>query len=174
MEFLSSNTTSLIQPMDMDIIKNLKFLYRSKLVPWILETIDNNLLNSTSTVREISSKIDILQAIIMIGECWDRITSQTIINCFSHCRFSCINVDSRSNNLIITKNIENDDEINLLERVQNAEEFLNIEENSEFIINQNNILEEKIEDIHHSSFNMRVFSMNMCVPFINIIIFKKN
>jgi hypothetical protein len=44
LEFLSLNTTSVVQPMRMGIIKNLKPLYHTKLVNYILEAIQENLL----------------------------------------------------------------------------------------------------------------------------------
>ena len=52
-EFLPPNTTSLIQPLDMGVITNLKSLYRSKLVNQILQDIEENLLTSTSTAKEV-------------------------------------------------------------------------------------------------------------------------
>lgn len=46
LEFLPPNTTSLTQPLDMGIIKNLKTKYRAKLVNFVLEKIEENLLDS--------------------------------------------------------------------------------------------------------------------------------
>jgi hypothetical protein len=47
LKFLSPNTTSLVQPTDMGIIKILKTLYHAKLVNYILEAIQENLLSSS-------------------------------------------------------------------------------------------------------------------------------
>jgi hypothetical protein len=44
LEFLSPSTTSLVQSMNMGIIKKLKTLYHMKMVNYILETIQENLL----------------------------------------------------------------------------------------------------------------------------------
>jgi hypothetical protein len=53
LEFLPVNTTSLVQAMDMVIIKNLK-MYRGKLVNYILDAIEENLLTLFSTAMEES------------------------------------------------------------------------------------------------------------------------
>jgi hypothetical protein len=83
LEFLSPNTTSLAQPLDMEIIKNLKTLYRTKLVNYILEAIQENLLAS-STAKEVSARIDLSQAVQFIADSWRRVSAKTIQNCFAH------------------------------------------------------------------------------------------
>jgi hypothetical protein len=60
MEFLSLNTTSLVQPMNMEIITNLKTLYCPKLVSDILQEIQENLLISSSATKEVSARTDSL------------------------------------------------------------------------------------------------------------------
>jgi hypothetical protein len=55
-----------IHPMDMGMIKNLKTLYRAKLVNYILEAIKKNLLTS-STAKEVNAKTDLLQAVQLIA-----------------------------------------------------------------------------------------------------------
>ena len=59
LDFLPPNTTSLVQPMDMGIITNLKTLYRGKLVNYIIEKNEEKLVTSSSTSKEISAKINI-------------------------------------------------------------------------------------------------------------------
>jgi hypothetical protein len=54
LEFLPVSTTSLVKAMDMGIIKNMKMLYRGKLVNHILDAIEENLLTSFSTAKEVS------------------------------------------------------------------------------------------------------------------------
>jgi hypothetical protein len=44
-----------VQARDMGIIKNLKMLYRGKLVNHILDAIEDNLLTSFFTAKEVSS-----------------------------------------------------------------------------------------------------------------------
>jgi hypothetical protein len=63
LELLPPNRTLLIQSLDMGVIQNLKVKYRAKLVNYILEKIEDNLLEPKSTVIDISKKINILQAI---------------------------------------------------------------------------------------------------------------
>jgi hypothetical protein len=63
-EFLSPNTTSLVQPMDMGIIINLKTLYHAKLVNYILEATEENLLISSSTAKEVSARIDLTSSTV--------------------------------------------------------------------------------------------------------------
>jgi hypothetical protein len=87
LEFLCLNTTSLVQPMDMEIIKNLKTLYCSKLVNYILEAIQENLLTSSSTDKEVSARIHPLQAVQFIADSWRRVSSKTIQNCLACCGF---------------------------------------------------------------------------------------
>ena len=56
--------------MDMEIIKNLKTLYRGKLVNYIIEKIEEKLVTSSSTSKEISAKINILQAVEFVANSW--------------------------------------------------------------------------------------------------------
>ena len=57
LEFVRPNTTSLIQPMDQGIIKNLKTLYRKELVHMTLAYREENILNPSSTSS--STAIDV-------------------------------------------------------------------------------------------------------------------
>jgi hypothetical protein len=70
LEFLPVNTTSLVQAMDSGIIKNLKMLYRGKLVNHILRAIEENLLTSFSTAKEVSSKVNLLQVVQFVADSW--------------------------------------------------------------------------------------------------------
>jgi hypothetical protein len=58
--------------MGMGII-NLKALYRAKLVNYILEAIQENLLASSSTAKEFSARIDLLQAVQFIADICGRV-----------------------------------------------------------------------------------------------------
>jgi len=86
-KLLPPNTTSLTQPLDMGVIQNLKVKYRATLVNYILEKIEDNLLEPKSTVIDISKKINILQAIQFISDSWCDVSSQTIKNCICKCDF---------------------------------------------------------------------------------------
>ena len=74
------DTTSLVQPMDMGIIKNLKTFYRRKLVNYIIEKIEEKLVTSSSTSKEISAKINILQAVQFVADTWRATSTKTIKN----------------------------------------------------------------------------------------------
>ena len=78
-EFLPPNTTSVLQPMDMGVIKCLKCQYRKLLVMKILENIERNVLQTNITV---------LDAIIMLKKGWDAVSTSTIANCFIHADLS--------------------------------------------------------------------------------------
>ncbi|XP_060882149.1 tigger transposable element-derived protein 4-like [Metopolophium dirhodum] len=67
-EFLPTNTTSKLQPLDQGIIKNFKVLYRKEIVSEFLACLDNNDF----------PKVTILTAITMSNIAWNNVTGQTI------------------------------------------------------------------------------------------------
>jgi hypothetical protein len=69
--------------MDMGIIKNIKTLYLAKLVNYILEAIQENLLTSSSTAKEVSAWIDLVQALQFIADNWLRVSMKIIQDCFA-------------------------------------------------------------------------------------------
>jgi hypothetical protein len=114
LEFLSPSTTSLVQPMDTGIIKNLKTLYRAKLVNYILEAVEENLLTSSSTSKEVSASIDLLHALQFIADSWRRVSTKTFQNCFDHCDFKHSDLelsdkaDSENDVILEMHHVEND------------------------------------------------------------------
>ena len=50
--FLPKNTTSRVQPLDADIIKNFKFKYRKRLVKYVLAEIQED-ASATQTVKGV-------------------------------------------------------------------------------------------------------------------------
>ena len=56
LEFLPPNTTSLIQPLDQSIIKNLKTFYRKELIQKIKSAVDDNLVDESVIAIDISFK----------------------------------------------------------------------------------------------------------------------
>ena len=82
LEFLPANTTSLIQPMDQGVIKNLKTFYRKELVQMTVAAIEDNLASSSSTATDISSKVTLLDAIRFVAKSWRQVKADTIANCF--------------------------------------------------------------------------------------------
>ncbi|XP_046400914.1 tigger transposable element-derived protein 4-like [Ischnura elegans] len=75
--FFAANMTSVVQPMDQGIIKNLKHFYRGLLVENILSGEGNSL----------KIKLDILEASRMCKQAWDKVKPETIKNCFKKAGF---------------------------------------------------------------------------------------
>lgn len=73
--FLPPNMTSVVQPMDQGIIKNLKHFYRCLLV--------RNLLTDSFK----NSQINVLDAARMCHNAWSQVTETTIANCFRKAGF---------------------------------------------------------------------------------------
>ena len=117
LKFLPPNTTSLIQPMEQGIIKNLKTLYRKELVHMTLAYIEENILNPFSTAIDVSSKISILQAVSFVAKSWREAKEATIINFFRKAGFFTLPPS------VID---ENDEEFSLPE-INNGEEYNNID-----------------------------------------------
>jgi hypothetical protein len=63
LEFLSPNITSLVQPLDMQIMQEFGDRISAKLVNYILAAIQGNLLISSSAAQKVSARTDILQAV---------------------------------------------------------------------------------------------------------------
>ena len=72
--FLSSNTTSLKQPMDQGVIRSIKARYLAKVIHKYINVSDSN--------KELPN-ITILDALIMLEQSWFTLPDTTIINCFT-------------------------------------------------------------------------------------------
>ena len=64
--FLPANTTSMLQPLDLDIIKNFKVHYRTCLLQFVISKIE-----TCTTVSEVTKSINILQAIRWVAQAWE-------------------------------------------------------------------------------------------------------
>ena len=78
--FLPKNTTSRLQPLDAEIIKNFKVKYRKKLLRHVISRITNDL-----SASDIAKEVDIIQAITWVAAAWNEVTEKTIRNCFAKC-----------------------------------------------------------------------------------------
>ena len=78
--FLPKNTTSCLQPLDADIIKNFKVKYRKKLMGHLLARIVDD-----QNAFEIANETDVVQAITWIRSAWKEASKDTIKNCFAKC-----------------------------------------------------------------------------------------
>ena len=75
--FLPKNTTSRLQPLDADIIRNFKVKYRKSLVKYGLSRINDN-----ASAAEIVQDVNILMAIRWVQPAWKDITPSTVKRCF--------------------------------------------------------------------------------------------
>lgn len=73
------NMTSVIQPMDQGVIKNLKHFYRRLLV--------QNIMSGSFTDKNGKNKINVLDAMRMSHSAWAQVTATTVANCFCKAGF---------------------------------------------------------------------------------------
>ena len=92
--FLPQCTTSLLEPLDPDIIRAFKCKYRKRLLKYVVSRIDEEQL-------KIIQDVSIAKAIHWLQVAWRDVSTETIINCFQKCGFGQESVNS----------ITNDDEI---------------------------------------------------------------
>ena len=77
LQYLPANTTSMLQPLDLGIIKNLKCHYRTRQLRTILSKIDN-----ASSATEVAKSISVLDACHWVKAAMDDIKPVTVENCF--------------------------------------------------------------------------------------------
>lgn len=78
LEYLPPNKTSILQPMDQGIIKNLKVLYRSRMLQRVLLCLKS----------QIKYNVDLMSAVSMLADAWKAVSAGTISNCFRHAGFT--------------------------------------------------------------------------------------
>ena len=78
--FYPPNCTSVVQPLDMGVIKLFKQAYRKQLVQRAVCLMDAG--------EEVKLKIDVLQAIHFIVSAWQKVSQCTIENCFRKCGYA--------------------------------------------------------------------------------------
>ena len=80
--FLPANTTSRLQPLDLSIIKNVKFRYRQLFLRYVLSKIDE-----CETASEVVKSVNILIAIRWVAMAWSCVREETITKCFRKAEF---------------------------------------------------------------------------------------
>ena len=79
-KFLPQNTTSLMQPMDMGVIKNWKGHYRSRLSTTVIAALN---VNPDKQALDVVRNVFFLDALYLAKEAWDLVSLRMIKNCFS-------------------------------------------------------------------------------------------
>lgn len=79
LKFLPPNTTSIMQPMDMGVIKNWKGHYRSLLASRVVAALD---ADPEKNALEVVRKVSLLDVLHLAKQAWDLVSMQTISNCF--------------------------------------------------------------------------------------------
>ncbi|XP_066248092.1 tigger transposable element-derived protein 6-like [Euwallacea similis] len=75
--FLPPNCTSVVQPLDYGIIKNFKAFYRSIMVKNLLSKME-----FVDSIKGFTKVINILDAVYFLKTAWQKVTAETIENCF--------------------------------------------------------------------------------------------
>ncbi len=83
-KFLPPNTTGETQPLDGGIIKNFKLYYRKHLLKHMVDDLDTYQKNAELVVKSIN----LAMAIQWIKSGWNKVSVNTVQNCWSHCGFS--------------------------------------------------------------------------------------
>lgn len=81
--FLPPNTTAVCQPLDQGIIQNFKIHYRAAIVKDLLPNIE-----ASDSVRSLVKTINVLDAVYHTTESWNKVTAETIKNCFGKAGFT--------------------------------------------------------------------------------------
>ncbi|XP_061175614.1 tigger transposable element-derived protein 6-like [Saccostrea echinata] len=84
LQFLPANTTSIIQPCDQGIIRNLKALYRSQLIKKMVSEIDSG---SISTTTDLAKRLTLLDAVHLLSKAWRGVKETTVVNCYRKAGF---------------------------------------------------------------------------------------
>ena len=83
---LPPNTTSLIQPCDMGVIRTLKAYFRHEMRARIIDAIEDG-SDATVNANVVAKKVSVLDALHMLSHSWLRVASNTIRNCWRKAKF---------------------------------------------------------------------------------------
>ena len=97
--FLPANCTSVLQPLDLGIIKNFKVHYCKRLLYHILTNID-----TCSTAHDNIKSVTILDAIRWVALAWEKVSPETIQKCFRKAGILSTNLE------VVSRFIENEED----------------------------------------------------------------
>ena len=75
--FMPPNTISVLQPLDLGIIKNFKVYYHKLLLQHVISQI-----NECESAYELVKTVDVLNAIRWVAQAWESVATSTIQKCF--------------------------------------------------------------------------------------------
>ncbi|KAL8610539.1 hypothetical protein ACOMHN_060459 [Nucella lapillus] len=82
---LPPNTTSIMQPCDMGIIRSMKAYFRREMRLRIIDMLEDG--DDELTATDVTKKINVLNAIQMLAAAWRAVTQPTVMNCWRKAGF---------------------------------------------------------------------------------------
>ena len=92
LKFLPPNTTSIIQPCDQGIIRNLKSYYRAQIVRRLISDIDS----PETTATDYAKKLTLLDTVHLLSTAWKNVKQQTMVNCYRKAGFQIPTVERQN------------------------------------------------------------------------------
>ena len=114
--YLPKNTTYFLQPLDQGIIRNFKANYQLNLNEKVVSIIDSN-VDEEEFIANFIRKINVLDALHMINEAWNKIEISAIKNTFEKAGIS--NLKISENDSILNEDFDS----NTLEEEEKSENY---------------------------------------------------